>query len=81
MLDRNEAFILIKKYLRNRNSIRISLAAEAILKELAKKLYKNEELWGLTGLLHNIDYEYTLNDPEKRGVISSQILDGLLPKK
>ncbi len=80
MLNRSEAFILIKKYLRDRNSIRSSLAVEAILKELAKKLYKNEELWGLTGLLHNIDYEYTLNDPEKRGIISAQILEGLLPK-
>lgn len=80
MLNRNEALVLIKKYLKNRNSIRISLAVEAILKELAKKLYKNEELWGLTGLLHNIDYEFTLNDPEKRGIISAQILEGLLPK-
>ncbi len=80
MIVRNEGLILIKKYLRDRNSIRISLAVECILKELARRLHKDEELWSLTGLLHNLDYEYTVNDLEKRGSIASQLLDGLLPK-
>lgn len=81
MINRDEAFVLIKKYLKDKNSIRSSLAVEAILKELAKRLYKDEEVWGLTGLLHNIDYEYTLNEPERRGSVSAQLLEGLLPQK
>ena len=80
MLNRDQGLILVKKYLKSRNSIRVSLAVECILREIAKKLYKDEELWSLTGLLHNIDYEYTVNNLEKRGSIAAQILDGLLPK-
>jgi predicted hydrolase (HD superfamily) len=80
MINRNEALVLLNKYLKNRDLIRYSLAVEAILKDTANKLHKDEELWSVSGLLHNLDYEYTFHEPEKRGSISSQILDGLLPK-
>ncbi len=80
MINREEAYILIKKYLKGEDNVRYSLAAEAILRELAKRLERDENLWGLTGLLHNLDYEYTAGEPEKRGVLSSQLLDGLLPE-
>ena len=80
MINREEAFVLLKKYLRNEDNIRHSLAVEAILKVMAKMLDRNEELWGLTGLLHNLDYEYTINAPEKRGIFSAQILEDLLPE-
>jgi len=80
MINREEAFALLKKYLRDEKLIKHSLAVEAILKEMAKKLGKDEELWGLTGLLHDLDYEYTQREPEKHATISAQILDGLLPE-
>jgi len=57
-----------------------SFAVEALLKELAKKLQKDEELWGIVGLLHNLDYQYTSLDPGKRGSLSTEILEGLLPE-
>ena len=81
MITRDEAFVLIKKYLRHEDNIRKSLAVEAILREIAKKLERNADLWGLTGLLHNIDYEYTSTEPESRGVLSAQLLEDLLPEK
>ncbi len=81
MINREEAFILIKKYLRDEDNIKYSLAVEAILRELANILERNEEIWGLVGLLHNLDYEYTSSDPEKRGTLSAQLLDDLLPER
>jgi len=78
MIDRQQAFILIKKYLKDKDNIRIALAVEAVLKKMAELLEKDEELWGITGLLHNLDYEYCAGDPEQRGVLSSQLIDGLL---
>ena len=63
MINREEAFILLRKYLKDEESIKYSLAVEAVLKEMAKILYRDEELWGLTGLLHNLDYEYTPANP------------------
>jgi len=79
IISREKAFVLLKKYLKNVNSVKFSLSVEAILIEMAKKLSKDKDLWGLAGLLHNLDYEYTLNEPEKRGNISSQLLEGLIP--
>jgi len=81
MIARDEALAIINKYIRNKENFRTALAVEAILKRVAKRLEEDEELWGLTGLLHNIDYEYTVEDQQKRGVLSAQVLDGLLPEE
>jgi predicted hydrolase (HD superfamily) len=80
MISREEALVLINKYLKNKNNIKISLSTEAILKKIAQNLNEDEELWSLTGLLFNIDYEYTENDKQNRGILSSQILGDLLPE-
>jgi len=79
MLDRDQGFELLKKYLKNENLIKHSLAVEAILKKMAKKLREDDELWGLTGLLHDLDYDYTKENPEKHATISAEILEGLVP--
>ena len=81
MINREEALVIVKKYLHDKDSIRQSLAVEAILREMAKRLGRDEELWGLAGLLHNIDYEFTTREPEKRGNLSGQLLEGLLPER
>ena len=81
MINRDEAFVLIKKYLRDEENINYSLAIEAVLREIAKRLEQDEDLWGLTGLLFNLDYEFTSNEPEKRGSFSAQLLEDLLPQR
>ena len=58
-----------------------SLAVEAIMKEMAGRLDKDAELWSLTGLLHDLDYEYTQKELEKHANLSAQILEGLLPER
>jgi uncharacterized protein len=80
LVDRNEAFKLLKRYLKKDENIRFALAVEAVMREFAVKLNRDPELWGLTGLLHNVDFEYTAGEPEKRGVLSSQLVEGLLPE-
>jgi len=77
MITRKEAFILLRRYLRDEDNIKYSIAVEAILREIAKKIDRDEELWGLTGLLHNLDYEFTRNNPEQRGNLSSQLLEDI----
>jgi len=63
-MSRIEAYQLLTNYLKNKNLIKHSLAAEAamrgIYKHLTPKEAQNpidEETWGITGLLHDIDYE------------------------
>jgi putative nucleotidyltransferase with HDIG domain len=79
MLTRDEAYALLKKNLRTENLIKHSVAVEAILGEMAKKLGEDPELWKLTGLLHDLDYDFTKNEPEKHSQITVKVLYDLLP--
>lgn len=79
MLNRDEAYALLKKNLRTENLIKHSLAVEAILEQMANRLGEDVELWGLTGLLHDLDYDFTKNEPEKHSQITVKVLYELLP--
>jgi predicted hydrolase (HD superfamily) len=50
------------------------LASEAIMRALAKKLNMNEDEWGLTGLLHDLDFEQTKNEPNRHGLVTCELL-------
>jgi len=80
MINRKEALALIRKYVKDKKLIKRSLAVEMILRDIARRLHKDEDLWGLTGLLYNIDHEYVGKEPEKSGTLAAQLLDGLLPE-
>ena len=59
---REKALESIKANVENRNMVKHMLATEAILRALARRLGEDEEEWGLTGLLHDIDVELTGGD-------------------
>jgi putative nucleotidyltransferase with HDIG domain len=79
MLSRNEAFDLVKKHVSKRNVVYHMFAVEAIMRSTAKHFGENEELWGLVGLLHDVDYEKTEATPEKHSLVAEDILKGLIP--
>ena len=81
MITREEAFALLQKYLKDEKLIKHSLAVEIIMRKMANKLGEDAELWGLAGLLHDLDYDYTDKEPEKHANVTAQILDGLIPEK
>lgn len=74
-MNREEAFELIKKHIKNKNLIKHSLAVEACMKALAARFDEAVEKWGLAGLLHDIDYEMTEKSPEKHGIEAMKILE------
>ena len=81
MITREEAFALLQKYLKDEKLIKHSLAVETIMRKMANKLGKDVDLWGLAGLLHDLDYDYTDKEPEKHANVTAQILEGLIPEK
>ena len=81
MLSRDQALNLVKKYLKEVDNIRLAIAVEAILRKIAEEYEQDIDLWGITGLLYNLDYEYCGSNIEKRGIISNQILNGIIPEK
>lgn len=76
-MDRERAFKELQARVTNIKLIRHSLAVEAIMRELAAILRDNVELWGLTGLLHDIDYEKTADDPARHSILGAEILENL----
>jgi len=75
MISRDEALILIRKYIKTENTIKHMLATEAIMRALAKKLEpENEEAWGLAGLIHDLDYEVAKNPEIEHGLKIFELL-------
>ena len=63
-MTRDEAYTLLTKYMKNMNLLKHSQAAEVTMRALYRRLTPvdkqndtDEEKWGITGLLHDIDYE------------------------
>lgn len=76
-MDRIKALKELKGRLTNKNLVKHSLAVEAIMRELAKHFGEDVEQWGLAGLLHDIDYDRTADDPAKHSILGAEILEGL----
>jgi putative nucleotidyltransferase with HDIG domain len=81
LLTREEALRILEGNVRRRNIFLHMLAVEAIMRALARRLGGDEELWGLTGLLHDVDFERTCDDFERHGLEAAAILGDSVPKE
>ena len=74
-MQRTDALNLLKDYLHDENHIKHSLAVEAIMRGIAAHLKEDVEEYGLTGLLHDIDYDMTGDEPQKHSLLGAEILE------
>jgi len=81
MLTMEEALSLVKKNVKKMNIVYHMIAVEAVMRGLAKHFGEDEDLWGLTGLLHDIDYEKIGDAWEKHGVLAGEILKDMIPEE
>jgi len=55
--SREQAYELLARYNQNDGLIKHALAVEGVMRHMARKYGKNEEKWGVIGLVHDLDYE------------------------
>ncbi len=72
-ISRDEAFELVKKYNKDPFHIRHALTVEAVMRYFAREegFEEDENYWGITGLLHDIDFEQY---PEQHCIKAPELL-------
>lgn len=73
-ITREQAFELLKTHVKNEKTIIHCLCSEAVMRAVARRLDRDEEKWGLTGLLHDIDMEVTDGDPHTHALKAEELL-------
>jgi len=76
-MDREEAVKLLLEYIKSPNMLNHCYASEAVMKGLARRLGRDEEKWGLAGLLHDLDVEKVNADMYTHGKETARILNEL----
>jgi len=64
-MSRNQALELLRKYNKDEGHIKHALAVEATMGFFASRMGGDAAKWKLAGLLHDIDWEMTQENPEK----------------
>ena len=73
-LSREEAWELLTEYTKAPALLKHALAVEATMRHFAKLNEEDEELWGIVGLIHDLDYE---KYPEEHCRKAEEIMRGL----
>jgi putative nucleotidyltransferase with HDIG domain len=78
-MDREEAFALVSQRIPQANLVYHSVAVEVIMEALARRFGLGEAdiaRWALAGLLHDLDYAETGEDPGRHGLVTAELLEG-----
>jgi uncharacterized protein len=73
-MTRDEAYALLCQHVQADNLRKHCLASEAILRALARRLGEDEELWGVVGLVHDLDFAATASTPPEHTRKTVEIL-------
>ena len=73
-ITRTTALQLLHRYISNEKMLQHCLASEAVMRGIARHLGRDEEKWGLAGLLHDLDVEVTNAEPTIHGTQTEVLL-------
>lgn len=75
-MDRRQGLELFHGHVKGENLRKHCLATEAVMRALAAHLEEPVELWGIAGLLHDLDFEETADRPGTHGLKTAAVLEG-----
>jgi putative nucleotidyltransferase with HDIG domain len=84
VIARDEALALVEERIPQRNLVNHCVATEIIMGALARRLGKCEaevDGWELAGLLHDLDYAETADDPARHALLTAEMLEGLVDER
>lgn len=73
-MKREEALNLVQSKVKGKNLVKHMLAVEAIMRRVAERFNEDVEMWGLTGLLHDLDYDETVNNFDQHSLLTCEWL-------
>jgi putative nucleotidyltransferase with HDIG domain len=68
---RDQALALFRKFNKSESLAKHAFAVEGVMKYMARKYGEDEEMWGIIGLIHDLDYEMY---PEQHCIMTEKIL-------
>jgi putative nucleotidyltransferase with HDIG domain len=74
MPDRNDAVALLEEWVQNEGLRKHMYSVEAAVRHYARKRGEDEDIWGLAGLLHDLDWE---KDPDQHPLTAVEHLRSL----
>ena len=88
-MDRAEALGIVREYTTKDITYRHLISVEGVMRALARHFGEDEDRWGLTGLWHDLDYDFTEDNLDRhalqtvewlreRGFDDEAVLNGIL---
>jgi putative nucleotidyltransferase with HDIG domain len=74
-MTRDEAYRLVHGRLGDSATMAHCLAAEACMRALAERCGEDVELWGITGLVHDLDLDECQFDGDRHAVVGAGVLE------
>jgi putative nucleotidyltransferase with HDIG domain len=73
-MNREEALNLVESKVKTKNLVKHMLAVEAIMRRVAEHFNEDVQMWSLTGLLHDLDYDETAKDFDRHSLLTCEWL-------
>jgi putative nucleotidyltransferase with HDIG domain len=70
-MDRETAIALCREKCLKETTVRHLISVEGVMRALARRFDQDEDLWGLTGMFHDLDQDHTGDDAEGHALLAA----------
>jgi putative nucleotidyltransferase with HDIG domain len=70
-MDRETAHAFARERCLKETTVRHLISVEGVMRSLARRFGEDEDLWGLTGLFHDLDQDHTGDDAENHARLAA----------
>jgi putative nucleotidyltransferase with HDIG domain len=70
-MDRDAAVALCREKTLKETTVRHLISVEGVMRALADRFGEDQDVWGLTGLFHDLDQDHTGDDAENHAVLAA----------